>query len=518
MTIFLQSLDYQLWHIIVNGPRMSTRTIYGVVSPKPENEYNDNDFRMLQLNSKAKHVLFCVVGPNEFNRISSCDSSKEMWDLLEITYEGTNQVKESKISMLVHEYELFVMHDNECISDMFSRFTTIINSLKNLGKSYSNQELVRKFLRCLPKSWTPKVTAIEEAKDLSTLPLEQLLGSLMTHETTMKNHENVEVKKKKSIAFKASKEDSESDEDGDVALITSQFKRFLKNLKGKKAFKKEFLLDEEELSCYECNKPGHFKNECLNLKKKEPFKKKNDYFKKKKAMVATWSDIDPSTSEEESDEEVAHIAYMTIEDEKENEVNFTFNELQNAYEKLYDEYENVCLKNKTLKKNAMSMSKEIENLKGENSKYLNEIESLKDKNSFYMNEIEILNLSSNLSIDSMEENEKLKIEIDALKKTFSKFSNSSNKLDNLLGLQRCVFDKAGLGYEQMKNVKHFKNFFVKKNEPKIVCNYCGRIGHVSTSCFVRNNLCYGKTRKIWVPKGTLMTNLKGPKFKWVPKA
>ncbi|GAV61883.1 UBN2 domain-containing protein, partial [Cephalotus follicularis] len=143
-----------------NGPRMPTRTIEGVVSPKPENEYNDNDFRMLQLNSKAKHVLFCAVGPNEFNRISSCDSAKEMWDLLEITYEGTNQVKESKISMLVHEYELFVMHDSECISDMFTRFTTITNSLKNLGKSYSNQELVRKFLRCLPKNWSPKVTAI----------------------------------------------------------------------------------------------------------------------------------------------------------------------------------------------------------------------------------------------------------------------------------------------------------------------------------------------------------------------
>ncbi|GAV84134.1 LOW QUALITY PROTEIN: UBN2 domain-containing protein, partial [Cephalotus follicularis] len=198
MTIFLQYLDYQLWHIIVNGPRMPTRTIEGVVSPKSKNEYNDNDFRMLQLNSKAKHVLFCAVGPNEFNQISSCDSAKEMWDLLEVTYEGTNQVKE-KISMLVHEYELFIMHDHESISDMFTRFTTIINALKNLGKSYPNQELVRKSLRCLPKS------------------------SLMTHETTMKNHENVEVKKKKSIAFKASKEDSESDEDGDVALITSQF-------------------------------------------------------------------------------------------------------------------------------------------------------------------------------------------------------------------------------------------------------------------------------------------------------
>ncbi|GAV62934.1 UBN2 domain-containing protein, partial [Cephalotus follicularis] len=103
-------------------------------------------------------------------------------------------------------------------------FTIIINSLKNLGKSYPNQELVRKILRCLPRSWTPKVTTIEEAKDLSTLPLEQLLGSLMTHETTMKKHEHVEVKKKKTIALRDSREENESDEDGDLALITSKFK------------------------------------------------------------------------------------------------------------------------------------------------------------------------------------------------------------------------------------------------------------------------------------------------------
>ncbi|GAV78862.1 DUF4219 domain-containing protein, partial [Cephalotus follicularis] len=94
MTIFIQSLDYQLWHIIVNGLRVPTKTVKGVVSTKPEDEFNVNDFRMLQLNSKAKHVLFCTMGPNEFNRISSCDSAKEMWDLLEISYEGTNQVKE----------------------------------------------------------------------------------------------------------------------------------------------------------------------------------------------------------------------------------------------------------------------------------------------------------------------------------------------------------------------------------------------------------------------------------------
>ncbi|GAV89897.1 zf-CCHC domain-containing protein, partial [Cephalotus follicularis] len=224
---------------------------------------------------------------------------------------------------------------------------------------------------------------------------------------------------------------------------------------------------KEEPTCYECKKPGHFKSECPNLKKKAQFKRKNEYSKKKKAMVATWDDSDPSSSEEESDEEVANIAFMAIEEEDEFEVNFTFDELQIAYENFFNEYENICLRNNSLKKNVSSMSKEIKNL------------------NYYMNEFDILNVSSKLSIDFKEENEKLKLEIDALKKTFSKFSNSSDKLDNLLGLQMCVFDKAGLGYEEMNNVKHFNNFFVKKVEPKISCNYCGRLGHISTSCFFR---------------------------------
>ncbi|GAV78874.1 zf-CCHC domain-containing protein [Cephalotus follicularis] len=236
----------------------------------------------------------------------------------------------------------------------------------------------------------------------------------MTHETTIKNHENVEVKKKKTIALRVSREESESDDDGDLALITSQFKKFLKSQKGKKALKKfphnvESSKKEEPI-CYECKKPGHFKNECPNLKKKEKFIK--EHSKKKKAMVATWDDSDLSSSDESgSDEEFVNFALMAMEedssgDESENEVNFRFKELQNAYEKLYVEYENVCLKNKTFKKNAISLSKEINDLKSENSKFLNEIESLRDRNSFYMNEIEILNVSSKLSIDSLEENEK----------------------------------------------------------------------------------------------------------------
>ena len=52
---------------------------------------------------------------NEYNRICQCKLAKEIWRLLEITHEGTNQVKESKINLLVHSYELFFMKENELL-------------------------------------------------------------------------------------------------------------------------------------------------------------------------------------------------------------------------------------------------------------------------------------------------------------------------------------------------------------------------------------------------------------------
>ena len=53
---------------------------------------------MAQLNAKAVNVLYCALDVNKFNRILTCTSAKKIWDRLEITHEGTNQVKESKLT------------------------------------------------------------------------------------------------------------------------------------------------------------------------------------------------------------------------------------------------------------------------------------------------------------------------------------------------------------------------------------------------------------------------------------
>ncbi|GAV78045.1 UBN2 domain-containing protein, partial [Cephalotus follicularis] len=74
-----------------------------------------------------------------------------------VTYEGTNQVKEAKISMLVNEYEMFTMNENEDIKSMFSRFTNIINALQALDETYSNRlkkkDLLKKKKKAMIATW-----------------------------------------------------------------------------------------------------------------------------------------------------------------------------------------------------------------------------------------------------------------------------------------------------------------------------------------------------------------------------
>ena len=140
----------------------------------------------------------CATDRNEYNRIYQCKSTKEIWRLLEITHKGTNQVKESKINLLVYSYELFLMKENENIVEMITRFTDIVNGLETLGKTYKESKNVMKILRSLPSKWHTKVTPIQEAKDLTKLLMEELIGSLMTYEINLAKKQQEGEDKKKS--------------------------------------------------------------------------------------------------------------------------------------------------------------------------------------------------------------------------------------------------------------------------------------------------------------------------------
>ena len=89
------------------------------------------------------------------------------------------------------------MHNDESLSDFYTNICDIANESFTLGEKILETTLVRKIVRSLPDRFSSKVIAIEEAKDLDSMKVEDLMGPLRALEITFKQR-----KKEKSIALK----------------------------------------------------------------------------------------------------------------------------------------------------------------------------------------------------------------------------------------------------------------------------------------------------------------------------
>jgi len=162
-------------------------------------KHNAAHKKMYKKHHKIRGILVASLPRTEYLKMSDKSTAKAMFDSLCANYEGSKKVREAKAIMLVHQYELFKRKDDESIEAMYSRFQTLVFGLQILKKRYVASDHVSKILLSLPARWRPKVTAIEEAKDLNTLSVEDHISSLKVHEIGLNEHES--AKKTKSTAL-----------------------------------------------------------------------------------------------------------------------------------------------------------------------------------------------------------------------------------------------------------------------------------------------------------------------------
>ena len=86
------------------------------------------------------------------------------------------------------------MKESESVKEYFSRVIGVVNHMRTLGEDVTDQKVVEKILISLPEKYEHIVAAIEESKDLTTLSVEQLMGSLESHEQRrlLRNDQSVE--------------------------------------------------------------------------------------------------------------------------------------------------------------------------------------------------------------------------------------------------------------------------------------------------------------------------------------
>ena len=170
-----------------------------------------------------------------FRWIKQCTVAKDALEIFKTAHKGTSKVKSSRLQLLTTKFENLKMMEDENIQGYYMNILDIANSFDSLGEKISDEKLVRKILRSLPKRFDMKVTAIEEAQYISSMKVDELIGSLQKFEIIVNNKTG---KKGKDIAFVSNvdaEETQENHEDDEslleaIVLLGRQFKKILKQV------------------------------------------------------------------------------------------------------------------------------------------------------------------------------------------------------------------------------------------------------------------------------------------------
>ncbi|XP_019101810.1 PREDICTED: uncharacterized protein LOC109133274 [Camelina sativa] len=513
--------------------------------PKPESDWTDEEQKRSKFNSRALSAIHCSVGRKQLELIQGCETAKEACDILQIHYEGTTKVQSSRKDMLASRFENLRMEEHESISDFSSKLSGLAQEALTLGKTYKDQKLVKKFLRCLPSRLMGYKTALTVSQDLDNLSYGEVVGMLQAHEMELNG-----IKKPRGIALAVSKDVTDQGEEDFVSLLVRRFDRALRRIeqgqgqrKGN-SFKKTSEDKKADMQCHECKGYGHFIRECPTIKlryaKCTIFKGtghtheecvSNPNAKKEKYMISI---EDESDNDSNSEEELINLVAMVGITEFENGEEVTDSDSEG------EEVLDIVQSYKEVRKTLSTLGKENQGLVKEKFHLEALVMSLQDE---LMNEKRIAKDSLDLmkeklvlsaKADKFEEellNEKkkpaeLQSELDQQYRKIHMFAGTK-QLDKILSYGRTEYTHRGLGYNEDKGAKSQTTKFVsaeayqseKETSTRISngslsCYFCGKIGHFKRFCYKYwQKVCTlkrqgrffwnGVRRQVWMKKADL---------------
>ncbi|KAH0661589.1 hypothetical protein KY284_026520 [Solanum tuberosum] len=196
MRVILGSQD--IWDIVDKG------------YTKPANEENlsSNEKEVLlktrKKDQQALTLIHQCLDDGMFVKVADATFSKEAWEILQNSLQGVDRVKKINLQTLRADFEVLKMKESKSISNFCSRLMAVVNQLRRYGEEVNDVRMVEKILHSLTPKFDYVVCAIEESKDLDSMTIEQLEGSLLAHEEKMKRRkeEPLEQRLKIQASFK----------------------------------------------------------------------------------------------------------------------------------------------------------------------------------------------------------------------------------------------------------------------------------------------------------------------------
>ena len=138
MRAFLLSLDEKVWQAVEIGQTKLKEA---------STDWDGAKIKATNLNSRALNALFSAVTSEEFKKISSTETAKEAWTILQTTYEGTKTVQDSKFQRLTTSFEKIMMEEDESLNEFYAKLKDIMNSAFNLGEIIPKPKIVKESAR-----------------------------------------------------------------------------------------------------------------------------------------------------------------------------------------------------------------------------------------------------------------------------------------------------------------------------------------------------------------------------------
>ena len=117
-----------------------------------------------------------------FEKVADATTSKEVWEILQNSFEGVDKVKKIKLQTLRANFEVLKMKESASISDFCSRLMDVVNQLGRYGEEVDDVRAVKKICRSLISKFDYVVCDIEESKGLDSMTVKQLEVFLRAHE------------------------------------------------------------------------------------------------------------------------------------------------------------------------------------------------------------------------------------------------------------------------------------------------------------------------------------------------
>jgi len=164
----------------------------GKSEPSGKEKAEGSDKQELKENRKKDaKALFLIqqsISEKIFPRITGARSSKEAWEILQKEFQGSDKVRSVKLLTIKRDFQNLQMRENEALKDYFSIVMEIVNQIRSLGENLIDKSVCEKIFISLSPKYNNIGAIIEETKDLSTLSVHDLMGSLEMHEQWLGRH------------------------------------------------------------------------------------------------------------------------------------------------------------------------------------------------------------------------------------------------------------------------------------------------------------------------------------------